>query len=131
MRVKAGTAVGAKVCPGAGFVTALGTVDGARGLDGGVQLEFLVGNVGIVTDDLQLAQALRADDLVVAVDEHLGAQVHLFTAFGTGVYHNDTKIGVANVVKKHVNSIDICKNRAARPCGTVELSRVRLPLVIF
>ena len=46
-----------------------------------------MGDLSIVTHDLQFTQALGADDLVVAVDEHLGAQVHLFTAFGTCIVH--------------------------------------------
>ena len=46
-----------------------------------------MGNIGIVAHDVQLAQALRADDLIFAVDEHLGAQVHFLAAFGTGIVH--------------------------------------------
>ena len=44
-------------------------------------------NIGIIPHDVQFTQALRADDLILAVDEHLGAEVHLFTAFGTGIVH--------------------------------------------
>jgi hypothetical protein len=51
---------------------------------------------------------LGADDLVVAVDEHLGAQVHLFTAFGTGVVHIVILLGY----KGSVIMSKACKNRA-------------------
>jgi hypothetical protein len=88
-------------------VAALGTIDGVRGLDGSVQVKRVLWNVGIVAYNLQLAQALGADDPVVAVNEHLGAQVHLFAAFGTGVYHNRLLL----LLKSCISS-GCCKNDA-------------------
>ena len=90
--VKTGSAVGAEVGASARFMPALGTVNGARGLDGGIQFKVLVGDIGIVTHNVQLAQALWADDLIIAVDEHLGTQVHLFATFGTGIVHNRYRV---------------------------------------
>jgi hypothetical protein len=46
-----------------------------------------VRDVGVIAHYLQCAQALRTYHLVVAVDEHLGGQVHLLAAFWTGIYH--------------------------------------------
>jgi len=57
-------------------------------MDAGVEIEIPVGDVGIITHDMQLGQALRADNLILAVDEHLGAEVHLLAALGTDVLHN-------------------------------------------
>ena len=67
-----------------------------------------MGNISIVAHDLQLAQALGADDLIVAVDEHLGAQVHLLAAFGTGIVHIVVLLGY----KGSVIWCKPCKNRA-------------------
>ena len=57
---------------------------------------------------------MGADDLVIAVDEQLGTQVHLLAAFGTGVYHNRWSVlflcKVSDLCAFHHR---YCKNRAA------------------
>ena len=80
-------AVGAEVGIAAHLTSALGTVDGLRGLHCGIQLKALVGDIGIVAHDLQFRTALGTGDLVLAVDEGLDVEVHLLAAFGTGVVH--------------------------------------------
>ena len=70
-----------------GLMPAFRAVDGAGRLNRGIKVKGIVRNIGIIAHDVQFTQALRADDLILAVDEHLGAEVHLLTAFGTGVIH--------------------------------------------
>jgi hypothetical protein len=68
-------------------VATCGATDGLGRLDARVEVERVVRDIGIIAHNVQFAQALGADDLIFTVDEHLGAQVHLLTAFGTGIVH--------------------------------------------
>ena len=69
-------------------MSALGAIEGVRRFHRAVKFQTVMRDVGIIAYDLQLAQTLWSDDLVLAIDEYLRAQVHLLAAFWTGVLHN-------------------------------------------
>jgi hypothetical protein len=72
----------------------------------------LVRDIGIIPHNLQFTQALGADDLILAIDEHLGAQLHLLAVFGTGVIHiARLDFTVAKLVK-----ITLSDNSLQKPC---------------
>ena len=78
------TEVGIAVC----FMPTNWAVDGAGLANGGIQFQRVVWDIGIITHDVQLTQALWAYDFIFVVDERLGAQVHFLATFGTDVVHN-------------------------------------------